>query len=178
MGFSATSTLRSNQCANKFSPRNPFNNWPDKFVKLWFFPCSLLGDSFFIHMRQLNRFVFTLRSSSFVFLPTNTWVLLLYSHCHIINPIFFTFYKVHWSTFEALKCNEIKNYERKLQSGVCHDCTVARRRKSWMFIYFYLFNKSDSRNINECYCLLHLLSPNRSTNKMKKNWLCLTRKMK
>lgn len=96
----------------------------------------------------------------------------------ILSIQFFTFYKVHWSTFEALKCNEIKNYERKLQSGVCHDCTAAWRRKSWIFIYSYLFNKSDGQNIvNECYCLLHLLSPNRSTNKMKENWLWLARKM-
>lgn len=65
----------------------------------------------------------------------------------ILSIQFFTFYKVHWSTFEALKCNEIKNYERKLQSGVCHDCTAARRRKSWIFIYFYLVNKNDSQNI-------------------------------
>lgn len=145
-GFFATSN--SNRCANKFSPRNPFNNWPDKFVKLWFFPCSLLGNFFFIHMRQLIRFVFALRSSSFVFLPTNTRVVLLYSHCHIINPIFYILQST-LSTFEALKCNEIKNYERRFQSGVCHDCTGARRRKSWIFIYSHLLNRDDSQNIAE-----------------------------
>lgn len=103
------------RCANEFSLRNPFNNWPKNLSKRDF---SLVD--FFIHTcRQLIALYLHFKAQVSWFLPTTKQSTTLSLSRSLSVKIFSTFSKHSEVHFKIERENNKR--ERKYQSGVCHD---------------------------------------------------------